>query len=551
MLKFAYILLLLFPLILIGAGAFLLKAKRSITLRTRLTSLFLIVFTGPTILLTLLSILLAITTLRSWTAPRFQNILVESIELARDYRAVLAKEIAGSAEMIEQSGNSRIKQATTADSLINSGDIHLALRRSSSGDITIIGADSSYPDLPETAIRAIAGLIPSADEQHETAPLKIEEIQLGNELLLATIVPFNQHDSEILVGRIMKKSYMDRIRKLTDMAGDSGRFRFLYSRGGERLIWVLAVCWLSIFSVLSVLISRKIAGSVTTPLNELVTAASAITEGRFDFRVSEEPGAGDEVSRLIAAFNRMSDSLNHTKEKLIESQRLASWRDSARKMAHEVKNILTPLSILVTRLARIPPQPDAEKRYFECLQELDSQIKDLSGMATTFSQFAKMPDLRKKNTDLPSLCDAIMSRYRKNHPDITVLTDYDSTLPPVLLDPEQTRRLIVNLCDNAVNAMADTPVKELSVSLKNRKGKILFRVADTGKGIPSSDHHLVFEPYFTGKPHGTGLGLAIVREIADLHGWWIHMESKPGEGTHFSLTITPEVISNADDIPDR
>lgn len=547
MFKFAYILLLLFPLILIAAGIFLLKVKRALTLRTRLTSLFLIVFTGPTILLTVLSILLGITTLRTWTAPRFQNTLEESIELAREYRTVLGNNIASYARMIDKSG----KPEVNVDSLICAGDIHVAIRRSGSGEMKVLGVDTSYTDLAETAIHSLTFPAPSLDASFDGARVVLEEIRLGDELLLAAIVPSDSNDSEIITGRIMEKSYVERIKKLTGMAGDSGRFRFLYSRGGERLIWILAVAWLCIFSVLSVLLSRKIAGSVTAPLNGLVEAASAISEGRFDFKVKEEPGAGDEVSRLIIAFNKMSASLDHTRARLIESQRLASWRDSARKMAHEVKNTLTPLRILVTRFSRISPRPESEAKYFECLDEFDSRIKALSGMATTFSQFARMPELRKIKTDLPLLCETVLSSYRRNLPDVNVKTLYDPALPKPIIDPDQTRRLLVNLCDNAIAAMSESLEKELSVSLREKRGEVILAVSDTGKGIRAEDHDLVFKPYYTGKPQGTGLGLAIVREIADLHGWRIDIESSPGNGAAFSITITPEVNSDALDFSDR
>ncbi len=225
---------------------------------------------------------------------------------------------------------------------------------------------------------------------------------------------------------------------------------------------------------------------------------------------------------------------------LIKAQQLAAWRDAARRIAHEIKNPLTPIRLAAERLLRKNQQgdPGLAAAIEEGGDIIVREVTILQEMVDEFSRFARMPRPRPAPVDLARLIDETLHLYRDLKPGVAVEGEVDAGLGGVLLDPEQIKRVLINLLDNAVEA-TDAPGK-VTVVAHPIDGHLEIQVADTGRGIPAASKEKLFLPYFSTKGRGTGLGLAIVhRIVADHHGS-VRVEDNAPRGSVFTLELPLE-----------
>lgn len=224
---------------------------------------------------------------------------------------------------------------------------------------------------------------------------------------------------------------------------------------------------------------------------------------------------------------------------LERAQRLAAWREVARSIAHEVKNPLTPIKLAAQRLRRryLGRFEEDNEIFDESTQIIISQVDELKNLVNEFSRFARLPQLTLAPQDLNALIQETLLLYREVQPRITVEFRPDPELPPLLLDREQMKRVLLNLMDNALAAIPGRG--QITISLKGDADRDLVEltVADSGAGIPERDKARIFEPYFSTKRGGTGLGLAIVNSIiADHHGE-IRVENNVPQGTRIIIDL--------------
>ena len=224
---------------------------------------------------------------------------------------------------------------------------------------------------------------------------------------------------------------------------------------------------------------------------------------------------------------------------LERAQRLAAWREVARSIAHEVKNPLTPIKLAAQRLRRryLGRFEEDNQIFDESTQIIISQVDELKNLVNEFSRFARLPQLTLAPQDLNALIQETLLLYREVQPRITVDFQPDPDLPPLLLDREQMKRVLLNLMDNALAAIPGSG--QITISLKGDADRDLVQltVADSGAGIPERDKARIFEPYFSTKRGGTGLGLAIVNSIiADHHGE-IRVENNVPQGTRIIIDL--------------
>ncbi|MBW1992802.1 MAG: PAS domain-containing protein, partial [Deltaproteobacteria bacterium] len=207
---------------------------------------------------------------------------------------------------------------------------------------------------------------------------------------------------------------------------------------------------------------------------------------------------------------------------LERAQRQAAWREVARRIrriAHEVKNPLTPIKLAAQRLRRryLGRMGEDGQVFEECTRIISDQADVIKNLVNEFSHFARLPHLSLAPQDLNGLIRETLLVYKEVHPRITLEFHPDPGLPPVLVDQEQIRRLLLNLVDNALASIKNSG--KISISLKGEPSEewVELVVADTGPGIPDKDKRRIFEPYFSTKRGGTGLGLAIVHSIVSDH----------------------------------
>ena len=290
-----------------------------------------------------------------------------------------------------------------------------------------------------------------------------------------------------------------------------------------------------------------IAGRVSRPIEELARAAEEVAQGNWETKVDVH--SSDEVGTLARSFNHMTGELTAQREQLIQSERVAAWRELARRLAHELKNPLFPLQLTVENLVRARglSEADFDEVFRESTRTLSMEIANLKTIIGRFSDFSKMPRPQLERMDAAEALTRVALLYfpwkgtaekecdvnSTGEQKIDCCMVLDAGPLPIDADPEMLHRALGNLVLNAMDAMPDGG--KLTLSAKPAGDKIEIRVADTGEGLTPEECERLFTPYYTTKQHGTGLGLAIVQSVVADHAATISVESQPGGGAAFVL----------------
>ena len=234
---------------------------------------------------------------------------------------------------------------------------------------------------------------------------------------------------------------------------------------------------------------------------------------------------------------------------LIRTQRVAAWRDVARRLAHEIKNPLTPIQLCAERMRRhfMAAPPASRELVDECTTTIVGEVESLKALVDEFAQFARMPAPKTVPSDLNALLTETLALYNGLVREIALEPRFESGLPPVRVDVEQIRRVVINLVDNAVEALGgsqatlrpdgDPPRIVIETRRDAVNGVARIVVADNGPGIPAADRDKLFMPYYSTKQRGSGLGLAIVRRIIAEHGGAIDVQNNDPQGTRFVIEL--------------
>jgi two-component system, NtrC family, nitrogen regulation sensor histidine kinase NtrY len=224
---------------------------------------------------------------------------------------------------------------------------------------------------------------------------------------------------------------------------------------------------------------------------------------------------------------------------LIRAQKVAAWREVARRLAHEIKNPLTPIQLCAERLRRhfSTAPPAAKALVDECTETIVGEVESLKGLVDEFSQFARMPSPRTVATDLSRLIADTIALYNGIFSAVRIEHRITPGLPLVRIDPEQIRRVIINLVDNAIEAMERRGEIIVEAQLDTANAIMRVIVADNGPGIPAGEREKLFLPYYSTKGRGSGLGLAIVRRIIAEHGGNIDVGDNTPRGTRFTIEL--------------
>ena len=288
------------------------------------------------------------------------------------------------------------------------------------------------------------------------------------------------------------------------------------------------------------LVSFWISARITKPIEELAEGAREVASGRWDTRIDIR--GSDEVGQLAAAFNRMTQTLAAQKERLVQTERVAAWRELARRLAHELRNPLFPMQITVENLQK-SRKLDA-KQFLEVFNEstatLKTELANLNTIVGRFSDFSKMPAPQfvrvNVNEALRNAVRLFEPQFNEvGKPTITPELFLTEPLPDIDADPDLLHRAFQNLVLNALDAMPAGGTLTLRTSDKN--GNVRIEVADTGKGLTPEECSRLFTPYYTTKSQGTGLGLAIVQSVVSDHHGTISVTSDEGRGTTFRIDL--------------
>ena len=301
--------------------------------------------------------------------------------------------------------------------------------------------------------------------------------------------------------------------------------------------------------LLAVLLSGWVATRVTRPIEQLAVAAQEVSAGNWSAQV--EARGDDELAALAVSFNAMTKQLTEQRDRLVQTERVAAWRELARRLAHELKNPLFPLQITVENLVRAREADPAlfEEVFRESTSTLLGEVANLKAIIGRFSDFSRMPQPQLQPVKLNDVARQALTLHAaqlQSEPGrkIEVRFEPDETLGTIDADPELLHRALSNLVLNAMDAM--TAGGRLTVRTKAVGDQARIEIGDTGTGLSKEECERLFTPYYTTKQHGTGLGLAIVQSVVSDHHGSISVESEPGKGTTFRIDLPARKSSGGD-----
>jgi two-component system nitrogen regulation sensor histidine kinase NtrY len=294
--------------------------------------------------------------------------------------------------------------------------------------------------------------------------------------------------------------------------------------------------------LVAVIASVWFGARVTRPVVSLADAARRVAAG--DLAAKVEVDSHDELGELAAAFNHMTEDLLQQKDRAVQAERVAAWRELARRLAHELKNPLFPLQVTVENLLRAKEKsPEIFEEVFrESTSTLLAEINNLKTIIGRFSEFSRMPQPQRQPTHVNDVLRSVLRVFQaqlQTNSRITVRTELAVDLPEISADPDLLHRALSNLVLNAIDAMPQGGELRLQTVATgaNRADGVAVSVSDTGSGLTPEECARLFTPYYTTKQHGTGLGLAIVQSVVSDHGGKISVESTKEKGTTFRIEL--------------
>jgi len=387
-----------------------------------------------------------------------------------------------------------------------------------------------YRDLPSSSAPQLIGPSGPVTQAGALAPLldQIRKTNGGGEITqtigsgadseIFHAIPLTGSDRDLLGALLIGSSRAEMVRVESFL-----RSTGLIVAAGGILVGIILAWWAT--------------ARITRPVHALAETAQKVAAGNWGATV--EVASGDEIGQLAQAFNRMTAELVSQRERLVQIERVAAWRELARRLAHELRNPLFPLQLTVENMRRAHEiaAGQFEEVFHEGTQTILSELANLKQIIARFSDFAKMPPPEMHPLQLNDLVRDTVKLFEPQlaQARVEAHTALDSQLPVISADAEQIARVLRNLILNAVDAMPQGGA--LTITTAARNGAVRLEVADTGAGLTPEECERLFTPYYTTKTHGTGLGLAIVQSVISDHRGRIAVASRPGKGTTFQIDL--------------
>jgi signal transduction histidine kinase len=439
--------------------------------------------------------------------------------------------VRGAEPAVRLIGGKRLDQSFLADLPAAPGmQVGLYIERESNADANNgRSAGTVSPQFDPKQLVGTNGDVPNADRYQALIESALKTGQQASSIVSLT----NQREDSMSATAIPLKNETGRVLAVLLVA---------LSREGmveaQQHIRVIAYGVASGGILLAIACSLWIAARVSRPIEQLAHAAEEVASGNWDVRVPER--GRDEVSVLARSFNHMTEQLAAQREQLVQSERVAAWRELARRLAHELKNPLFPLQLTVENLvrARALSAEEFDEVFRESTATLGMEIANLKTIIGRFSDFSKMPKPELERIDAKDVMERVRSLYEgaaSREAKIDFEMEVAREAMPMMADSELLHRALSNLVLNAMDAMPHGG--KLTLSARRQGSNIEIRVADRGEGLTQEECERLFTPYYTTKLHGTGLGLAIVQSVVADHGGTIAVESQVGTGATFIITL--------------
>ena len=385
-------------------------------------------------------------------------------------------------------------------------------------------------------------LLPTEDEFDSALSGKPVAINVGSDNKTAFILKLNNFiDTYLYVSRNIQPQllqYLDDTQQAVNFY-----YTVENNRTGIKITFaIIYVIIVSMLLFLTIVLAVSFAGRLTKPIINLITASKNISSGKLDSKVPEIE-SDEDIKSLNQNFNNMIDRLKRQQEKLLVAERYSAWESVARKLAHEIKNPLTPIQLSIDRLKEkySDKLKDDKSDFSKYLETINRQIIDIKKLVNEFSDFARMPSPILKKIKIDDILDRAVSFYKLSNEDLTLnINKKNKSDIYINGDGEHLNRVFLNLLKNSIEAIDEKKQKD-----PNLKGKITLEIDTNNEyieikmldnGIGFKDLTNITKPYFTTKKQGTGLGLPIVSKIINDHGGDINF-FKNSDGAKIEITL--------------
>lgn len=283
--------------------------------------------------------------------------------------------------------------------------------------------------------------------------------------------------------------------------------------------------------IISLMVSYRISKRITQPIEQLTAATHEIGKGNLNYRINIS--GQDEFALLALSFNRMVKELSENQKKIIELEKMATWQQLARRLAHEIKNPLTPIQLMAQQMrdSYRGDDPSFQQTLSKCHEIIDEEVESLKKLVREFSDFARLPEFQIEQQSLNPLIDTLKELYQQNN----LKVEQPGHEIAFKFDHEYLKRSLINLIENAIAASSDE--SPIFLKVNDQDNHIEIVVADQGEGIEQEHLEKIFEPYFSTKRTGVGLGLPIVKKIIEEHQGEINVTSTKGKGATVKITL--------------
>jgi nitrogen fixation/metabolism regulation signal transduction histidine kinase len=334
-------------------------------------------------------------------------------------------------------------------------------------------------------------------------------------------------------------SYAERLTESRQTFRQINEYRPLF-----RLVMILFYSFFSFpVFLLSILVSFLLSHELIRPIVSLEEATRRATEGDFSYRILG--CSRDELSILVSSFNRMMSELENSRRMTIQTEKVTAWQEIAQRLAHEIRNPLTPIKLSAQRILRRHTMDAASVGEIlePAVNSIIREVENLDLLLQEFRDFARLPSPSRRPVKLRRFLTEVWENYLGGYPEIEFDCREIDPKIELPLDSDQISRVFTNIFKNAIESMNGTGRLVLRSDLvrKGNTGYCRIQVEDSGCGIAEEDQAEVFNPYFTTKSHGTGLGLPIVERIIFDHHGQIWFESEKGVGTTFFIDLPMEL----------
>jgi nitrogen fixation/metabolism regulation signal transduction histidine kinase len=412
-----------------------------------------------------------------------------------------------------------------------------------------ISQAKSYSENPENIIYYVNKKLPASETQF----IDIKNLNLLDETIIPldainkflarkkdqTIWPIENHTKLLVLTRIKTKyilmisqplpaSFQKSAKAIQEVNQVYKTLGFVKSNIQNSFLFTFIFVY-GVGLIITLFVSYWFSKKITHPVDELKKAAAEIGQGNFKYRVQLK--GKDELANLGNSFNTMAVELNENQRKIIELEKMNTWQQLARRLAHEIKNPLTPIQLMSQQIRDSYTGDDIHYRnmLLESCQIIEQEVESLKVLVKEFSDFARLPKINPALNNLSDLIRSVARLYQSAE----IETNLSKNNIELNFDYDYIKRVLINLVDNAL--AANNSNEPILIDLKQSDKIVELSIEDKGTGISPENLQRIFEPYYSTKKSGVGLGLSIVKKIVEEHGGKIEVESDLGQRTRFII----------------